>query len=451
MKFELTRDFISDLKEAVLASEELRVIELVGELHYADIAEILDDLSPNEAKLLIQYIDAEKASDAISELDEDIRKGILEEYSATEIADNFIENLDSDDAADILQELSQEKKEEVIANIDDLEQAGDIVDLLNYEEGTAGAIMGKEYVSIDSRLSVKDAIVELRKQADEVEQIYTIYVEDENNILLGRLSLKKLLVANTKAKISNLYVHDIQSVKVSDNQEEVAHLMKKYDLVALPVVDDLGRLQGRITIDDAVDVLTEEAEKDYQMASGLSEDVESTDNVWTSTRGRLPWLVLGLVGGIFGARVIGIYESDLSLYPEMAMFIPLVAAMAGNVGVQSSAIVVKGLANNTLGLGGIWQQLLKELSVALINAMVCSILLLVYNISFQTSLNLSYTVSLALFAVIVFAALFGTFVPMILNKYKIDPALATGPFITTVNDISGLIIYFAIGRMLYGA
>ena len=226
--------------------------------------------------------------------------------------------------------------------------------------------------------------------------------------------------------------------------------MKKYDLVALPVVDGLGRLQGRITIDDAVDVLSEEAEKDYQMASGLSEDVESTDSVWTSTRGRLPWLVLGLIGGIFGARVIGVYEGDLHLYPEMALFIPLVAAMAGNVGVQSSAIVVKGLANNSLGLGGLAQQLFKEFSVALINASVCSVLLLIYNVSFQTSLNLSFTVSLALFAVIVFAALFGTFVPMILNKYKIDPALATGPFITTVNDISGLIIYFAIGRMLYG-
>ena len=247
-----------------------------------------------------------------------------------------------------------------------------------------------------------------------------------------------------------MYSQDIHNVRVTEGQEEVVHIMRKYDLVALPVVDDLGRLMGRITIDDALDVLSEEAEKDYQMASGLSEDIESGDSVWASTRGRIPWLILGLLGGIFGARVIGIYENDLHLFPEMAFFIPLVAAMAGNVGVQSSAIVVKGLANNTLGLGRLSQQLMKEFSVALINAAVCSILLLIYNISFDTSLNLSYTVSLALLAVIVFAALFGTFVPMILDKYKIDPALATGPFITTVNDITGLIIYFAIGRIMYG-
>ncbi len=450
MKFELTREFLNELREAIDSSDKSLIIGLVGGLHSADIAEILDDIPSDEAKVMLQFIDAEKASDAIAELDEDDRKDILEEYTAIEIADKFIGNLESDDAADLLQELSEEKKDAVISHIQDLEQAGDIVDLLNYEEGTAGAIMGKEYVSIDSRLSVKDAILELRKQADEVEQIYTIYVENENKILLGRISLKRLLVANTNDKISNLYSQDIHNVRVTEDQEEVVHIMRKYDLVALPVVDDLGRLMGRITIDDALDVLSEEAEKDYQMASGLSEDIESGDSVWASTRGRIPWLILGLLGGIFGARVIGIYENDLHLFPEMAFFIPLVAAMAGNVGVQSSAIVVKGLANNTLGLGRLSQQLMKEFSVALINAAVCSILLLIYNISFDTSLNLSYTVSLALLAVIVFAALFGTFVPMILDKYKIDPALATGPFITTVNDITGLIIYFAIGRIMYG-
>jgi magnesium transporter len=450
MQFELTREFLTDLRDALAASDEVRVLELIGDLHAADVAEVLDDLSSQESKVLLQYLDAAKASNAIINLDEEDLKRLLEEYSAAEIAETFIENLDSDDAADVIQELPDDKKEEVIAQLDDFEQAGDIVDLLSYEDGTAGALMGKELVSVNANLSVKQCVVELRRQADEVQHIYTIYVVDNEQRLLGRLSLKRLLVADARSKIANIYVPDIRSVKATESQEDVARLMEKYDLVALPVVDGLGRLIGRITIDDAVDIMKEEAEKDYQMASGISEDIESTDSVWVLTRGRLPWLLLGLLGGILGARVIGNYEEDLQLYPEMAFFIPLVAAMAGNVGVQSSAIVVKGLANNTLGLGGMTQKLGKEFAVGLINALVCSLIVLMYNVVTGSSLDLSYTVSLALVTVIVFAALFGTFVPLVLDKYKIDPALATGPFITTVNDITGLFIYFAIGRMLYG-
>jgi magnesium transporter len=259
-----------------------------------------------------------------------------------------------------------------------------------------------------------------------------------------------MLVAPTNAKIQDVYVSDIHWVKAGDSTEEVANIMEKYDLVALPVVDNLHRLIGRITIDDVVDVIKEEADRDYQMASGISDNVESTDSVWVLTRARLPWLILGLIGGIFGARVIGLYESDIQLYPEMAFFIPLVAAMGGNVGVQSSAIIVQGLANNTMGLSGIFPRLLKEFSVALLNAIACAIIVLVYNLIFGDSLNLAYTVSLALLAVIVIAALFGTLIPLTLDKYKIDPALATGPFITTVNDILGLFIYFMIGRLMYG-
>lgn len=450
MQFELTKDFLAELRSALSEANEVRVLELIGDLYAADIAEIIDDIPSHESKVLLQYIDAAKASDAITNLDDEDLKKLLEQYSAEEIAETFIENLDSDDAADVIQELPEEKQEEVISQIEDFDQAGDIVDLLNYEEGTAGALMGKELISISAELTVKQSVVELRRQADEVDHVYTIYVVDKETRLLGRLSLKKLLVADSRKKINNLYEPDIRSVKASADQEEVARIMEKYDLVALPVVDELGRLIGRITIDDVVDIIKEEADKDYQMASGISEDIESTDSIWLLTRGRLPWLVLGLLGGIMGARVIGVYEADLKLYPEMAFFIPLVAAMAGNVGVQSSAIVVKGLANNTLGLGGIAQKLGKEFSVALINASVCALIVLGYNLLSGSSLMLSYTVSLALVTVIVFAALFGTFVPLVLDKYKIDPALATGPFITTMNDIIGLFVYFAIGRAFYG-
>lgn len=450
MHFEITREFVSELREAVTSGEESRVLALINDLHAADIAEIIDDLDAPEGKSLLQFIDSVKASEVLSNLDEEERKKLLVEYSSTEIAETFIENLDSDDAADIIQDLSDEKREEVISKIEDIERAGDIVDLLNYDEGTAGSIMGKELVSVNANLTVRECVLELRRQADEIQSIYTIYVVDSDNRLLGRLSLKKLLVANTRSKIENIFDRDLKMVKATEDQEEVARLMEKYDLVAMPVIDDIGRLLGRVTIDDALDVIKEEAEKDYQLASGISEDIESTDSIWVLTRGRLPWLVLGLLGGLLGARVIGVYENDLHLYPEMAFFIPLVAAMAGNVGVQSSAIVVKGLANNSMGFGGIWQKLSKEFLVGVLNASVCSALALAYNFSFGNSMMLSYTVSIALFTVIIFAALFGTFVPLVLDKYNVDPALATGPFITTVNDITGLFIYFAIGRLLYG-
>lgn len=450
MQFELTKEYLEEIREATAANDENRLIGLFNEVHAADIAEIVTELTTEEAKVVLQYLEPDRASDTITHLDEEERRDLLESYSSEEIAENFVENLETDDAADLIQELPEARKEEVIAQIDDLDQASQIVDLLNYEEGTAGAIMGKEMVRVYDHMSVTDSILELRKQAEDIENVYTVYVTDEKERLKGRLALKKMLVAPSNAKIADVYVSDIHWVKASDSNEEVASIMEKYDLVALPVVDNLHRLIGRITIDDVVDVIKEEADKDYQMASGISEDVESTDSVWLLTRARLPWLVLGLIGGIFGARVIGVYEHDIQLYPEMAFFIPLVAAMGGNVGVQSSAIVVQGLANNTMGLGGMVPKLLKEFSVALLNGLACAILVLVYNLVFSDSLNLSYTVSLALLAVIVIAALFGTIVPLTLDKYKVDPALATGPFITTVNDIVGLFIYFLIGRLMYG-
>jgi len=289
----------------------------------------------------------------------------------------------------------------------------------------------------------------MRKQAEQMDHIYTVYVVDDNDVLIGRLQVKKLLLTTVRSKIADIYDSTIKSVNVDEDQEEIASMMEKYDLVALPVVDEIGRLLGRITIDDVVDVIKEEAEKDYALASGISGSVESTDSVFVLTRARLPWLLIGLLGGIFGARVIEFYEGDLQLYPEMAFFIPLIAAMAGNVGVQSSAIIVQGLANNSMGLTGIWSKLRKEFTVALLNGAVLAILIFAYNYFFNDSIELALTVSLALFCVILVAALFGTFVPLLLDKYEIDPALATGPFITTVNDVLGLFIYFIIGHILY--
>jgi magnesium transporter len=354
--------------------------------------------------------------------------------------------MDSDDAADIISELSETKKQEVLSHLEDQELANDIVDLLNYDEDTAGGLMAKELIKVNSNWSIMRCVKEMRRQAEDVQLVYTIYVVDDNNTLIGTLSLKRLLLTHSKAVISEIMKEDIIKVSASMNQEEVANTMNKYDLIVLPVVNDLGQLIGRITADDVMDIMKEEAEKDYQMASGISEDIESSDTVWEITRARLPWLLIGMIGGLFGAKVIGIFDIEKNY--QMAFFIPLIAAMGGNVGVQSAAIVVQSLASGTFALGNISQRLIKELGVALVNGIICSTIILISAYILGYSFLLSLTVSIALLAVIIFAALFGTFIPLTLEKYNIDPALATGPFITTVNDVLGLFIYFLIGQLI---
>ena len=285
----------------------------------------------------------------------------------------------------------------------------------------------------------------MRKQAEEVDKVYTIYVVDDDDVLLGTLSLKKLLLSPEKTFIKNIYNEKVFSVKANSDDEEVANIMEKYDLIVLPVVDDLNRLIGRITIDDVVDVMKEEAMEDYNKASGISEQVDASDNILTLTRARLPWLLIGLMGGIMGAEVIGIFDIENNI--ELAFFTPLIAAMGGNVGVQSAAIIVQGLASNNLGIDSLAQRLMKELGVALLNGIICSGLIMIITSLIGYPNSISFTVSISLMAVIIFAALFGTFIPLVLDKYKIDPALATGPFITTVNDVLGLFIYFMIGKL----
>lgn len=449
MQFELTKEYLEELNLAIQSSEEAKVLELIEGLRPADIAEIIDEQTLDEAIAFYAFFSEEQAADVLIELDEDSRERILNSLSSEQIAKQFIDKMDSDDAADVLAELPVEKKNEVISHLEDIEQASDIIDLLNYSEDTAGGLMAKELVKVNIDWDITTCIEELRLQSQEVEQVYTVYVVDDKNILQGIVSLKRLLLTPADKKVRDIYKENVISVKAHVKDEEVGNIMDKYDLVVIPVVDEIGRLLGRITIDDVVEVIKEEAEKDYQMASGISENVESSDSVWILTRARLPWLFIGLFGGIIGARVIAAYEGQLQLHPEMAFFIPLIAAMAGNVGVQSSAIVVQGLANNSLGMDGFWGKLLKELAVALLNGVVLSSLIFAYNFFFSDPIQLGLTVSVALLAVIVFAGLFGTIVPLALHKYKIDPALATGPFITTVNDIFGLFLYFVIGHLMY--
>lgn len=446
---ELTRAYLDALIGDIASKKADLLQAQLAELHPADIAEILDKLEDEEVQYLWNLIETEERGDVLVELEEDVRLNLLGQLSNREIAEEVLEHIDSDDAADVVSELPEERAAEVIQQLD-LEDREDLLSLLRYPEGSAGALMGTELIRVELDWTVSHAIREMRRQAEDVETVHSVYVVNAAGQLLGRLSLKRLLLTatSTRSTIGDLFEEDdTRTVKVTEPDEKVVQLMKKYDLVALPVVDDHNRLLGRITIDDVVDLMEEEAEKDYQLASGLSDEVESDDSLWDMTRARLPWLLIGLFGGLAGAYVIGAF--DIERFPSMALFIPLIAAMGGNVGVQSAAIVVQGLAaGRNPREARLMPRLLKEFSVALLNGTICSVVILGASLALGYGWNLSVTVSLALIAVIIFAALFGTFVPLTLDRFKIDPALATGPFITTANDIIGLIIYFGIGVMM---
>jgi magnesium transporter len=345
--------------------------------------------------------------------------------------------------------LHTKEQEEVISNLTDIEFASSLLSLLNYDEYTAGSLMAVELVKANSSWTVSQCIEEIRRQAENVETIYVVYVVDDHERLIGIITLKNLILSIPSSKMEEVYNKHVISVSTSTDSEEIANLFKKYDLVVLPVVNALGQLVGRITVDDVVEVIKEEANEDYQLMSGITEDVDATDKVWVLSRARLPWLLIGLLGGIASSRFIAVYEDQIHIHPEMAFFIPLIAAMGGNAGVQSSAIVVQGLANNTLGTKNIFPKILKELRVGMLNGIICSVLIFCYNLFFADSLDLSITVGVALITVIIFASVLGAFIPLLLNRMKIDPAIATGPFITTTNDLLGLAIYFTVGRLLY--
>ncbi len=448
MQFELTENYIEDIKSAISTGDKDFISEKLNERHAADIAEIFNHLNFDELKYLYHFLPEDVAADVLLELTEELREELLSSLSTKEIAEQ-LDNMDSDDAADLIHELPENIQDEVLSQIEDIEQASDIADLLNYEEGTAGSLMAKELVSVYAHETVTACIDEIRRQTDNVDVMYAVYVVDNKDRLIGMLSLKKLLISHPSAKVEEIYQSEIISVKTSTPTQEVAEIMEKYDLVVLPVIDSLGRLMGRITIDDVVDVIRQEAEKDMQRMSGISDDVESSAKIWKLSRARIPWLLVGMCGGIIGSRIIGSYESQIQIHPEMAFFIPLIGAMGGNVGVQSSAIIVQGLANNTLVGDKVAPKLLKEVGVGLINGLICSGLILGYNLIISDSFKLAATVSIALITVIMFASFLGTFVPLTMHRFKINPALATGPFVTTLNDILGITIYFLVGRLLY--
>ncbi len=446
--FKLTDELLVEIRELISDHKNVGLRAMMKEFHYADIAEIADELTIDEATYLIKLLDSEKTSDILAEMDEDVREAVLNNLSAKEIAGE-LEELDTDDAADIVSELPQEIVQRVISEIEDKEHAKDIVDLLRYDEDSAGGLMAKELVKVNENWNVLTCVKEMRAQAENVTRVHSIYVVDDDDKLKGRLSLKDLLTNSTKTHIKVGYISKVDAVNVNEKGEEVARIMSKYDLEAIPVVDEIGRLVGRITIDDIVDVIREEADKDYQLAAGISQDVEADDSIWELTRARLPWLILGLFGGLGAAAIMGGFEEMIAKHAILFFFTPLIAAMAGNVGVQSSAIIVQGLANDDLK-GGIANRLWKEMLLALLNGIILAVLLLLFTWLWKGDFNTALAISISLIAVIVVAGIIGTFIPLFLNQRGIDPAIATGPFITTSNDIFGILIYFFIAKSVLG-
>jgi magnesium transporter len=448
MEFKISKELIQQLEQLIQSKDDKQLEVLLNDLHHADIAEILDELDFDEATYIFKVLDSEKTAEILLELEDDLRENILNRLSPKEIAEE-LDELETNDAADIIAELSKGRKEEVISELQDVEHAKDIVDLLRYDEHTAGGIMHKELVKVNENWNVLTCVKEMRIQAENISRVHSIYVVDDENRLKGRLSLKDLLTTSTKTPISEVYIRKLNWVQVDTEDVEVARIMQKYDLEAIPVIDELGRLVGRITIDDIVDVIKDEADKDYQLAAGITQDVEANDSVLELTKARLPWLLIGMVIEIVASFALKSNELAFQRYSTLIIFVPLLSATAGNIGVQASAIVVQGLANGTLKEFS-KQYFSKELTVAMISGTIISLFLLLYHSIMYQQYQVGLAISISIIVVILFAATLGTLVPLFLHKNKIDPAIATGPFITTTNDVFGIILYFGIARLILG-
>ena len=446
-QFQLTDELIIKIADLISAKKNSTLKKLVKDIHFADMADIINLLSEEQGIYLIKLFDSEKTSEILTELDENVREKILKALSVKEIADE-IEELDSDDAVDILSELSEERKEKVISEISDDNLADDLIELLSYEEDSAGGLMAKELVKANENWTVLKCLSEIKKQGENVTRVHSIYVVDDKDRLIGRLSLKDLITSPSKNKIKDIYIPKVDSVNVLENGEDIAKIMSKYNLEAIPVIDDKKHLVGRITIDDIVDFIKEEAEEDYLIAAGIQGDVEADDSIFQLTIARLPWLFLGLIGGLGSVFILEGFEEFMNdpSYKALFFFTPLIAAMAGNVGVQSSAIIVQGLANDVIK-GSLIKRLFKELGLSLINGIILGLLTILFGLAINQPIELSLVISLSMLCVIVVAALIGTSIPIILEKRGIDPAIATGPFITTSNDIFGIFLFFYIAKI----
>ena len=449
MPFEVSQEYLEWIREAIARDEASLVQESMQEANPVDILAVLYELNTEESKYVLKLLDKEKAADVIIEIEDEPQTAFLRNFTSEELA-GFIDYLDSDDGADILNRLPIQTREEVIDQMHNEERAHHVKDLIRYEEDRAGGLMAKELIKVNLNWSIRQCIEEIRRQAEKIDKIYSVYVVDAKNRLLGKVSVKRLLLASDDAKIADIYDDEVISVPTYMEEEEVADIMRRYDLESVPVVDILDRLVGRITIDDIVDVITELADEERQLMSGISADVEErSDSVWLLSRARLPWLIIGMAGGLIGSRFIELFEADIALLPAMAFFIPLITATGGNVGIQSSSLVLQSLASASVFEDSMPKRLLKVVTVALINGIALGILVLGFNLLLGEPMQLAIVVAIALFNVVLLASLMGTLTPLVLDKFGVNPALASGPFITTVNDLIGLTVYFSIAHLLY--
>ncbi|WP_187261667.1 magnesium transporter [Pontibacter beigongshangensis] len=447
MHVEITREFITQVEEAIERQDKAFILESMTDLYPADITTVLYELDANESKYVMDLLPPEVGAEILSDLDYDIRTDFLDNFTSQEIA-RYVNLMDSDDAVDILNEQSVQRREEVIALLDE-DRTAAILDLLHYEEDCAGGLMAKELIKVNLNWRVRQCIEEIRRQAEDVARIYTVYVVDNRDILVGRVSVKNLLLSKDDVLVKDIYNPDVISIESFKDENEVVAVMQKYDLESIPVVNIQGRLLGRITIDDVVDVMQEQAELSRQLMTGITENVEEDDSVFRISRSRLPWLIIGMVGGLLAAQFMGLFEADIAMLPAVALFVPLITATGGNVGIQSSSIIIQTLSSNTVIFEHFGQRMLKVLLVALLNAAIISILVFGLSYLFRRDITLSTVVSVALFSVVMLASLMGTLTPMVLDRFGINPAVAAGPFITTANDLLGLAIYFAVAHALY--
>lgn len=442
-------EYLNHLRDLIFANENAQIKEMLANLHPADIAEVIDELNLEDAIKIYRSLDNELAADVLIEMDEDDRNKLLNSLSSETIAKRFVDHMDTDDAVEIIRRMDDTKQDEVLSQLEDFEQAGDIVELLKYHEDTAGGHMQTEMVVVNENWSMPECVKEMRVQAEDLEHMYYVYVVDDEERLQGIFPLKSMITSPSISKVKHVMTRDYKAVDTDTPIEDVIATIEKYDLVAVPVIDAIGRLVGQITVDDVMDEAREISEKDYQMASGLSQDVEGDDGVLRQTQARLPWLLIGMLGGISNSWILDGYTTILVAHPEMALFIPLIGGTGGNVGTQSSAIIVQGLANKSLDVSNIWKQLAKESVVAFINATIISLLLYAYTFfRYGPMATITYSVPISLFSVVMFASIFGTLVPMLLEKIKVDPAIATGPFIAITNDIIGMMLYMGVTTIL---
>ncbi len=446
--FEFSKEFLELFRRALKTEDDDFIKNSLYGVNHADISAFLDEFDADECKYVLELLDVEVAANIINELDEDVRDRFLETFGADQIAE-FVDHLETDDGADILYELLPREREEVISSMDNEEKAQNILELLDYDEDVAGGLMAKKLIKANLNWSIKQCIEEIRKQAEDVEKIYAVHVIDDQDKLLGKVSLKEIILAGDSTRVADIYDRDFVSVETYMPEEEVASVMRKYDLDVVAVVNPMGQLVGRITNDDIIDVITELAEEERQLMSGISDDVEEDDSIWKLSKARLPWLMIGLVGGALAAFFIGFYEEEIILIPAMSFFIPLIMATGGNVGIQSSSIIVQSLANPGAFEENLWSRLFKSLLVSIVNGVVLGVFVYFIVLGFDNGGTIALVVSIALFSVVLLASFMGTITPLLLDRFEINPALASGPFITTANDLIGILVYFTVASSLY--